>query len=275
VGDLFYYYLAKDLKEISMKKMLLLGVMLVVVCLCGSFALALSPMGPPAAGLEKGQFMVGVDYSYSQMDIKMNHGRSPGGGPSLTMDNLDQHYVLANLLYGIKNNWEVSFRLGGGAAQDKEEGNRSFKTNSPTPGNGYVIGFGTKATFVEEPDIKWGALFQVLWAHADGRAFAGGTPWSANVELTEIQIALGPNYKLNEKASIYGGPFFHILDGRFTAKRRTAAGGRICYDLDEGSVFGGYIGTEINATEKTVFRAEYQHTAAADTLGMSLLFKLN
>lgn len=258
-----------------MKKILLLVVVLVMVGLCGSFALALSPMGPPAAGLEKGQFMAGVDYSYSQMDIKMNHGRSPGNVSSITMNNLDQHYVLANLGYGIRDNWELSFRIGGGAAQDKEPGNRSFKTNSPTPGNGYVIGFGTKATLLEEPKIKWGGLFQVLWAQADGRAFAGSTPWSADVELMEIQLAIGPNYTLNERASIYGGPFFHILDGRFTAKRRTAAGGRICYDLDEGSVFGGYIGTEINATDNIVFRAEYQHTAAADALGMSLLFKLN
>jgi len=253
----------------------LLGIMLAVISLCGSFALALSPMGPPAAGLKQGQFMAGVDYSYSQMDIKMNHGLSPGGGPSITLDNLDKHYVLANLIYGIRDNWEVSLRVGGGAAQDKEPGGISYKTNSPTFGNGYIFGFGTKATFVEEPKIKWGGLYQMIWAQADGRATAGGSSWSSDVEYMEIQLAIGPTYKLNEKASIYGGPFFHILDGSFTAKRRTSAGGRIHYDLDEGSVFGGYIGTEINATENTVFRAEYQHTAAADALGMSLLFKLN
>lgn len=258
-----------------MKKILLLGVMLVMVGLCGSFALALSPMGPPVASWEKGQFVAGVDYSYSQVDIRMNHGFSPGGGPDITLDNLERHYVLANLGYGIRDNWELSLRVGGGAAQDKEPGGINFKTDSPMPGNGYIIGFGTKATLIEEPKVKWGGLFQVLWAQADGRAFAGGTPWSADVEYMEIQLAIGPNYTLNEKASIYGGPFFHILDGSFTAKRRTAGGGRINYDLDEGSVFGGYIGTEINATDNIVFRAEYQHTAAADALGMSLLFKLN
>ena len=258
-----------------MKKMLLLGVMLVVVSLCGSFALALTPMGPPAASLEKGKWLAGIDYSYSQIDIKMNHGFSPGGGPSITLDNVDKHNVLANVIYGIKDNLEISLRAGGGDAQDKEEGNRSFKTNSPTIGNGYIIGFGLKGTFVEEPEIKWGGLFQALWAQADARAFAGSTPWSADIEYMEIQLAAGPTYKLNEKASIYGGPFFHILDGRFKAKRRTSAGGVICYDLDEGSVFGGYIGTEINPCDKAVFRIEYQHTAAADALGMSLLFKLN
>jgi len=256
-----------------MVKEMLLSVV-VVISLCGSFALALSPMGPPAAGLEKGQFIAGVDYSYSKMDIKMNRGRSPGGGPSLTMNNLKSHYVLANLGYGIRGNWEFSFRVGGGAARDKEPGGISIKTNSPTPGNGYVIGFGTKATFVEEPSIKWGGLFQLLRAKADARAMAGGRSWTADIGLWEIQLAAGPTYKLNEKASIYGGPFLHIIDGRFTASPRTGTG-RIRYSLEEGSIFGGYIGTEINATDNAVFRAEYQHTAAADALGMSLLFKLN
>ena len=260
-----------------MKKILLLVVILAVVSLCGSFALALSPMGPPAAGLEKGQFSAGVDYSYSEMDIKLNHGRSPGNVSSLTMHGLKAHYVLANLGYGIRNNWELSLRIGGGAAQgsDSDSGGISFKTDSPTLGNGYVIGLGTKATFVEEPDIKWGGLFQVLRAQADGRTTTvGGSSWTADMSLWEIQLAAGPTYTLNEKASIYGGPFFHIIDGRFTAKRRGGTG-RICYDVDEGSIFGGYIGTEIAATDNAVLRIEYQHTAAADALGVSLLFKLN
>jgi opacity protein-like surface antigen len=262
------------LKGVVMKKIQLLKVMPVVISLCGSFALALSPMGPPAAGLEKGKFMAGIDYSYSQEDIRMNHGFSPGGGPDITLDNIDEHFVLANLIYGIRDNWEVSLRAGGGAAQDKEPGGINFKTDSPTLGNGYIFGFGTKVTFVKKPKIKWGGLYQMLWAQADGRAMAGGNSWSVDLSFYEIQLAIGPTYKLNEKASIYGGPFVHILDGSFTAKRRSSAG-RIHYDLDEGSVFGGYIGAEINATKNTVFRAEYQHTAAADALGMSLLFKLN
>jgi hypothetical protein len=65
-----------------------------------------------------------------------------------------------------------------------------------------------------------------------------------------------------------------MIDGRFRAYRRGGSG-RIRYDLDEGSIFGGYIGTEIKIASNTDFRIEYQHTAAADALGMSLLFKLN
>jgi opacity protein-like surface antigen len=253
-----------------MKKMLF---MLAVISFCGSFALALSPMGPPSAGLQRKQFMAGADYSYSKMDIKLNHGRSPGGGPRVTMNDLKRHYVLANLGYGLRDNWEASFRIGGGAARDEESGGIRYRTASPTFGNGYVFGFGTKATFIEDFNIRWGGLFQILWAKADGRAVVSSGSWSADTKYMEIQVAAGPTYQLNERASIYGGPFFHILDGRFVAKSRGGTPRRICYDLDEGSVFGGYVGTEINVIDNAVFRIEYQHTAAADALGMSLLFR--
>jgi len=262
------------MKGVIMRKLLLLIVVLVVICFHCSFALALSTMGPPASGLYKGQLRAGADYSYTQMDIEMNHGKSPGGGPNFSMTDVKNHFVLANLGYGITDNVELSFRIGGGSARDTEPGGIGFKTNAPTVGNGYVIGFGTKATFIEKPDIEWGGLFQMLWAEADCEATAGGSAWAAGIGLWEIQLAAGPTYKLHEKMSIYGGPFFHIINGRFRANR-IAGAGRITYHVDEGSVFGGYLGTKINVTNNIDYCIEYQHTATADALGMSLLFKLN
>lgn len=257
-----------------MRKMLLLIVVLAVVCFHSSLALALSPMGPPTAGLRQGQFRAGVDYSYSKMDIKLNEGSSPGGGPAFSMNDLKNHFVLANLGYGIADNVEFSFRIGGGSARDSERGGISFKTKAPKVGNGYVIGFGTKATFVKQNNIEWGGLFQLLWCEADAVATAGGSSWTSSIGLWEIQLAVGPTYKLNDNVSIYGGPFFHIIDGRFSAYRQ-AGTGNINYDLDEGSLFGGYIGTNIKITSNADFRIEYQHTAVSDAIGMSLLFKLN
>ena len=257
-----------------MRKTFLSIIVLAVVCFHSSPALALSPMGPPTSGLYKGQLRAGVDYSYFNMDVDLNQGTSPGGGPSLCMNDLIGQYVLANVGYGLWENLEFSFRAGGGSAKVKEPGGFSFETALPELGNGYVIGFGTKATFIEKPDIEWGGLFQLLWAEAEGRARAGGTPWSASIGMWEIQIAAGPNYKLNEKMSIYGGPFLHIIDGKFKAYRMAGAGA-IRYDLDEGSIFGGYIGSKIKLTSNADFCIEYQHTATADSIGMNLSFKLN
>ena len=51
------------------KKMLTLVAVFLLVGLYCSDAFALSPMGPPTTGLLKGQYDVGVDYSYSKLCI--------------------------------------------------------------------------------------------------------------------------------------------------------------------------------------------------------------
>jgi hypothetical protein len=251
-----------------MNKMVLrLVIVFIVIALCGSTAIGLTPMGSPVPDLSKGQFEAGVDYSYGKIDVKLNHGYSPGGGPSLTMHNLDAHYVASNIGYGLTDNWQLYFRLGGGSIRGSENKTVSFNSE-----DGYAIGFGTKAKLFECETMKWGGLFQILWAQADGRTVAGGTSWTAEEDLMEIQIALGPAYQMNEKAVLYGGPFFHILDGDFVAKSRVG-GARINYDLDQGSPFGGYIGAAMDVTTNTVFNIEYQHTAAADAIGLKLAYK--
>ncbi|MGB2866614.1 MAG: hypothetical protein WBC05_25005, partial [Sedimentisphaerales bacterium] len=50
------------------KKMLWLGLMLMVVGLCSSGALA-STLGPPAAGLDAGQFSIGLEASSSNTAV--------------------------------------------------------------------------------------------------------------------------------------------------------------------------------------------------------------
>jgi hypothetical protein len=256
------------LEEHTMNRMVFqLVIVFIVGALCVSTAFGLTPMGSPVPDLSKGQFDAGVDYSYGKIDVKLNHGFSPGGGPKITMDNLKAHYLAANIGYGLTDNWQWFFRLGGGSIRGTESGGISFNSDK-----GYAIGFGTKAQLFDYAGVEWGGLFQVLWAQADGKTRAGGASWTAEEDLTEIQIALGPAYHMNEKAVLYGGPFFHILDGDFVAKSRAGAA-RIKYDLDQGSPFGGYIGTAIDVTTNTVFNIEYQHTAAADAIGLKLAYK--
>jgi hypothetical protein len=224
-------------------------------------------MGSPLPDLHKGQFSAGADYSYTQMDVRTNHGFTPSGVKSRTIENMKTHYLGANIGYGLTDNWQWAIKIGGGSIRGKESGGVSFNSD-----DGYVIGFATKAKLFECKELEWGGLFQVLWAQADGKTRAGGSSWSAEEDLMEIQIALGPEYRVNEKATIYGGPFWHILDGDFVAKDRAAAR-RIKYDLDQQGSFGGYIGTGIDVTENVVFNIEWQHTVGADSVGMKLAYK--
>jgi len=263
------------------KRILLLGVAL-VVGLCASAALALDPMGPPAAGLKKGQFSAGVDYSYSEMDLKFNEGHYTGGGTLISFKSkFRMNKVYANIGYGITNNLETFLRLGATDTTFTNNNDVIFRGGD----NNFAIGFGVKTTFYEKPKLKLGGLFQASWSTTDAGAtvdhssYPGSHMYSneARINLMEIQFAVGPTYELTDKVSIYGGPFFHIVDGDVRGKWYSMAGtyvGDEFYDIDETSTFGAYIGTQVDVTQNTSFNIEYQHTAAANALGMSLIWRL-
>lgn len=266
------------------KGILLLVVGFVIAGLCDSTALALDPMGPPAAGLSKGQFSAGVDYAHSEMDLKLNEGSyTTLAGGKLTLVSFKSKFrmnkVYANIGYGITDTLEAFLRLGAADA--------SFKNNNEATFNGdsdFAIGFGVKTTFYEKPKLKLGGLFQATWSSTDASAtvntalYETSHMWSreAHVDLMEIQFAVGPTYELTDKVSIYGGPFFHIVDGSVKGKWYSggAYAGNERYDIDETSTFGGYIGTQVDLAQNVAFSIEYQHTAAANALGMSLIWRL-
>jgi hypothetical protein len=73
------------------KKLLLVVVILTALALAGS-ALAVAPMGPPTAGLKTGQFGVGVEYSYSSTDLKVDFD-----GVTVKTDHVKSNMFSANL----------------------------------------------------------------------------------------------------------------------------------------------------------------------------------
>ena len=158
-------------KERTMKKrMLWLGVVIVVVGLCSSGALAAS-MGPPVAGLDAGQFSVGIDYSNSEIGIE-GAGKGSGhievSGPVINVDetftesfkfkeDIESDMILANLGYGISDNLEVALLLG--------VSDFSFADDSDLDGSDeFAYGFNVKATFYEEANLKLGALLQMTFS---------------------------------------------------------------------------------------------------------------
>ena len=54
-------------------KISLLCVVFVATSFSSSLSFALDPMGPPAATLKQGQPSIGVEYSYSEMDIEADN----------------------------------------------------------------------------------------------------------------------------------------------------------------------------------------------------------
>jgi len=220
-----------------------------VVVVGGSAAFALDPLGPPTAGLRKGQFKESVEYSYGTMDFKLNEGKwiehldgvffDSGKATSLTLKDFKTNKAYFNLGYGITDDLDAFLRLGA-----------------------------TTATF---GDSIWEDT-EKFDNHAD---FTVGCGIKG---IMEIQVAVGPTYKLADRISIYGGPFLHFIVGDLDDEFSEASGGGLLtsiysWDVDESSMFGGYIGAQVEIAENSSFGIEYQHTAAADALVVRLLWR--
>ena len=225
------------------KRMLWLGIALMVISLCSSGAIA-ATMGPPAAGLDAGQFRIGLDISSAETGID-----GKGTGTEIEMyeyyvddvlqegdswewddeykwefkDKIQSEMLFANLGYGITDKLEVYLRLGMSDLGFEDEWSDAFFGSSDE----IAYGFGVKATIWEDTKVKLGALFQMSWYDFDGEfeEFNGvyseiegenvGVPVQGDweVDYYQMKIAVGPVYELTEAISVYGGPFVQFLDG--------------------------------------------------------------
>jgi opacity protein-like surface antigen len=281
-------------------------------------SIALDPMGPAVAELEKGQFSIGAEYSTSRMDLRLNEGKitrrgyvngmlsSTSVGPlnRYTITNMQMDKVWTKISYGITDDWDVFLRLGT-ADMDFDYSDRMNCVNNACqvfpPGqehnghNDFAIGLGTKVTFHKEENLKWGGLFQISWCQSNGKdtgslpaassitGFGTSYSHSVDVDLVEIHVALGPDYRLTDNISVYGGPFFHFVDGdtkgHYYESGTTGLGTLVgyssdySYDIDQRASFGGYVGLEMDLTKDVSANIEYQHTAAADALALNLTWK--
>jgi opacity protein-like surface antigen len=229
-------------KEMVMeKKLLLVVVVLATVALAGSAALALAPTGPPTAGLKTGQFRVGVEYSYSNEDMKLEGHK---------LDNTTSNMIFGNLGYGIMDDWEAFVRLG--------VANVDYKDGDFSGDYGFVWGLGTKVTFLKQENLNWGALFQMTWTNSEDEG--------VEFDFYDMQIAVGPTWKLSDTLSIYGGPFVHFINGDVDGYGYTA-------DLEEDSAYGGYIGAEAALADNTSLFGEFQLTGSGWAIGTGINWK--
>ena len=256
-----------------MSRGMLLVAVLALVGLCASAAFALDPMGPPRAGLEKGQTSVGLEYAYSEMDLArpVYEGTSPF--------ELEMNKVYAKVAYGLADVCEVFLRLGVAQGDYERLGGPDYPSSSYAPwiGDGdtdFAAGVGVKATAYESGDLALGGILQVSWTHFEGDREREEVPSEGGqfeVELTEVQIAAGATYALMERISVYGGPFLHFVSGRHTNDWDGAS--RNSHNIEEEAILGGFIGAECTVLDNLVLQVEYMGTGDANGVGASAVWE--
>ena len=273
------------------RKVCYLGLMLVMVGLSGSTALALDPMGPPGSALRKGDYKVTLDYAFGEMDLELAGGKwttrldgdpyNAGAANSITVKDFQAHRVYAGLGYGVFENWDIFARLGGANATfgDSIWGlGEDFEGN-----NDLLVGVGIKGTFYETDRLQFGGLLQGSYAAYDGTLDGPGWPSFDFIEttITEAQMALGASYLWTQRVSVYAGPFVHYMRGDFedtfvlyNDDLDGMAYSIYSWDIDNGLTYGGYLGAQIVLGHNCLFNIEYQQTSDANTFGMGLMWRI-
>jgi hypothetical protein len=261
-------------------------------CLYSLQAYSLDLMGPPAAELEQGVFEAGIEFTNSKMDIELINGfyddfldgawLESGEAVDVTLKDLKINRTYAKLGYGIFDNVEIFLRLGGLNARFGDSiwlDSEKFESGAELAG-----GAGMKLTFFQVEGLKLGGLFQFSASSLDGQLKSPSWPASDFVEvnMSEVQLAVGASFQCNEFLTIYGGPFLHFASGELTddiAELSTdpeypgLLTSEFNWDIEQESVLGGYIGAQLNFTHNCSFNFEYQLTADAQAFGLGLLLK--
>ena len=262
----------------SVGKIRLLGIVVIMVSLGGSTAFALDPMGPPLARVEEGQFLIGADLSLSKMDVQLSDGKwteinedgdqETGKAVDLTLD-FETAKLYGIFGYGIAENWEAFLRLGAAKAEFGDSiwlNGEDFDSNIEL-----AIGGGIRGTLFEIPglDLQIGGLLQANWSNFDGKLDSPlwSSPDFVEVSLAEAQIAIGATYAWTEGLWVYGGPFVHFVRGDV---EDIFADAKYSWDIDEGPIYGGYLGALVEIAENCLFHAEYQHSSDANAFGAGL-----
>ncbi|MFH1370739.1 MAG: hypothetical protein ABII09_05580 [Planctomycetota bacterium] len=225
-----------------MKKNALVVASLFVLAMTGS-TLAWAPMGSPTTDLKQGQFRAGFEYAHSSTDFDVDFG-----GLTLSADNVKSDFFVANIGYGLLDDWEMFVRLGAANAEADY---------------GFDLGFGTKVTVLRKEKFSLGVLFQANWFRSDDSVDG----IDATLKVYEIQFAAGPSYKLSDNISVFGGPFLHFIGGKLDIE------GYDTYDVKEDAEIGDFVGLEAEVCRNTSLYGEFQLASGQWAVGSGINFK--
>lgn len=274
------------------------SLVMVLVAVCGVSAFAVEFLGTPTTELNKGQWSIGGEYTYSTQDLDDTKDKGAGtvfdaGGDvadtyswSAKMKihdfNVNRYYAV--LSYGLTEDWQVSVKLGLTDVKAK-----NYYEDDPEDGwdginydNDFSWGIATKYTFLRQESIDWGISAQMNWVTASFdetyREVGYSDKYTEDIDGFDVLVAVGPTVDMGGW-KLYGGPFFYYLDGDADYKYTEVEDGvgslieKGSYDVEAASNFGGFIGAQFSLAENTALTTEFSGTGDGWAIGTGITFK--
>ena len=263
-----------------------LATLLIIIALSHSVACAFDPIGPPAARLKEGWSATTLEYLYSSMDLEADEFTlAPIVFTSTTIESIKSNKFYANFASGLQDYGEVFLRVGAMDASpdtgDNEGNWASFVGDSDYE---FAIGAGAKFNFGQSQDGVhiWSLVAQTSYASLDFDIKTSTIPLtppaiatlSAELDIWEVQIALGYTRRFGDRLWVYCGPFLHYVSGDADIKGSIdGVAAKASTDLEQDSNVGGYVGAEWSLGDDFSLCAEWQFTSGGYALGGGLIWR--
>lgn len=246
-------------------------------------AFALDLLGPPMAGTKKDQWSIGLEYVHGESDIDAGSVSLfpyfPIVFPGAKIKDVEMNKIYCKFSGNPTENSELFLRMGGAKAEvDKSSNINNWGYLFGESNYNFTIGGGTKITMLKSDNIQLGLIAQLSYVDITNfdefRGTIYGIPISLSneAEVLEAQFAIGPTVKLFDNASIYGGAMLHFLDGEAKATEELTSIS-VTSDLEQDSIFGGFMGLGLQIAENNNLNIEYQVTGDSHAIGVGVVFK--
>ncbi len=282
------------------KMTMLLGLLVAIMSVSAS---GVGFIGAPTAGLEQGQWSVGYNYMYSNMglerttqtgawaefDANGDLDKAESDDYHLEKINIDdvktqRHY--GTIGYGLSNSWEAYVQLGIADVKaktrdthydpldDEDDGGYDWQWDGHNFDNDFAWGLGTRITFHEQGNCRWGASVQMNWVDT---SYDVTSAWEENgADITrkdefdystyDLIIAVGPTVDMGDW-NLYGGTFYYMLEGEFDVDVTVAwENGSTGSAIGEGSAdleshnIGVFVGAQCTLMGKASLTTEFSFT---------------
>lgn len=269
-----------------MNKMIMLLGLLVAIMSVSAFGAGF--MGTPTAELEKGQWNAGFNYMYSDMDLEKTKMKwfewdptgalDDSGSEKFSIKDVKTHRYYGTIGYGVADWWEVYFQLGIADVKGETKWEYDDEWYGGNFDNDFAWGLGTRITFYEQNNIRWGTSVQMNWLDTsleDKYSEPGYTSKDTlSFETLDLLIAVGPTVDMGGW-KLYGGPFYYYLSGDIDLKGSDSDGWRwkASGDLEADSNFGGFVGAEFPLTGNCNMTTELSFTGDSWAIGTGIVWK--
>lgn len=260
-----------------------LAALLITIALSHSVASAFDPIGPPAARLKAGWSATTLEYLYSSVDLEADEFTlGPIAFSPATVKSIKSNKFYANFASALQDYGEVFLRLGAMDASPDTGDNRDnwagFVGDSDYE---FAIGAGAKFNFGQSQDGAhiWSLVAQTSYTSLDldvktGPILDSIATLAAEIDMWEVQVALGYTRQFGDRFWVYCGPFLHFVSGDADIKGSIdGAATKASTDLREESMLGGYIGAEWSRGGDLSFCMEWQFTGGGYALGAGLIWR--